>query len=373
MKLCTQLYSAAFVLFLTSCFPKENKVVQEIKPNTVIENVMIGKPASETSKVVAYLTKEQREAIYFAASLEREALKLITKNNFYDKGTLFSVLSYIVESDAGNKKMFPANMDCSRFRIEKKNAELFIYKTCQKPETLVLKIKQQLDGAELQVEFIASEWPSVLGTSVALTNSDITCQLLIREKRLQSMNCQSWSYLVSENNLSATEIKLKIFAFERKNSLQFQLKGGFFKDLVENKKIAIMIPIEGQIKVIGKEIEVIDDFAEKPKVELKDEPKKLKPFIIGGPDGQKENSQEIRNREEASKESAKEKREKNDEEGRAHYQNESREEIERKQNEQKAAEQKIHDEEIRQSIQSDETNGGVPKSDGVPETKNRSR
>lgn len=362
----TFFYSMLFILFLTGCFKKEAPFAPEMHPVKNVQSAKIKSQANEKNKIdKGHLTKEQREAIYFAASLEREALKLITKDSYYDKGTLFSALSFIVEADAGIKKIFPSNMDCSRFRSEKKDSKISFYKVCQKPESLAMEVKVLMGGSELEIEFKTTEWASVMGSSVALTNPNVRCQLSIRDKRLQTMSCQNWAYLVTENQLSATEVKLRTFAFDRKNELQFHLKGGFFKDLVENKKIAILVPLNGQIKVIEKEIEVIDDFAEKPKIlETKVQDQVLKPIIIGGPNGQKEKvAEESQAHPQNSQGQSEDQSEKQ-----INYESETREEIERKE-----ADEKRREEEIRQNVESDESNGGVPKNNGVPETPNRSR
>ncbi len=58
-------------------------------------------------------------------------------------------------------------------------------------------------------------------------------------------------------------VKAKVFLLERDAPKQFVIKGGFFKELIENKKIDIEVPLEGKIKIIEKEIRVIDEFAEK--------------------------------------------------------------------------------------------------------------
>lgn len=209
-------------------------------------------------------SKELKESLHFASSLERESLRLIAKNNSFEPTTLFSVLSYAFEVASGTKKSPPRNIDCSRFQIEKgQPGELKILKVCQKPHVLVAIVQSRLEETEIEVTFKAKEWASVVGLSVTLTNPDISCQLRLKEKKLNTMSCEHWAYFLSASDASATQIHLKTMSFRRDQELQLKLSGGFFHDLIERKKIEISVPLEGKIKLIEKEIEVKDDFADK--------------------------------------------------------------------------------------------------------------
>ena len=100
--------TVGLLLFLFGC-TKKDQVAAETKGKTVEKNAAVEfqtalSPVPAKSSI---FSKEMREAIYFSNSLEREALKLILKNNSLQKLTLFSVLSYIVETNAGVKKKHP--------------------------------------------------------------------------------------------------------------------------------------------------------------------------------------------------------------------------------------------------------------------------
>lgn len=261
------------ILVLTSCF-KKDEVVAESKPETSAALREIGpKKDGITQAATAkpgpnqLLTKEQREAIYFSASLEKEALRLMTKNQYADDMSLFSVLSFAVEIAAGIKKNAPNRLDCTRFKFteDRKDKDLIhIHKTCQKPEVLVANIRQTSNGNHLTVTFLIKEWASVVGLSVAVTGSDVICDLQIKNKKLSQLECLNWTKNLVSSATSSEELKLKTFIFNRDQQSQFLVKGGIFKDLVERKKIEMRVPLEGKIKLIEKEIEVIDEFAEKP-------------------------------------------------------------------------------------------------------------
>lgn len=262
-----------FDLFLTlalsSCFAEKNKTsVQETSEKSAslaFENKIV--PVQATPQQL--FRKDQREAIYFSASLEKEALKILTKNPSFDELTLFSVLSYALETSYGVKKSPPSHLDCSRFRFVKqtegsasKPTKVVVFKTCQKPESKIAEIEISKDQANLSIAFLSKEWIPVLGLSATLYGENVRCELEIEKKKLASLRCQNWIRTLGVTNTSAEELRLNTFVFDRKNSHQFVLKGGLYRDLVERKKVEIDVPLEGKIKRFEKEIEVIDQYAE---------------------------------------------------------------------------------------------------------------
>lgn len=261
MKLMTIIF---FVLTLTSCFSrKTSEFVQKNRP--LVVGIESKEKKTGLLSAVAILKKEQREAIYFSASLEKEALKILTKNPAFDELTLFSVLSYSLETLYGVKKTAPSHLDCSRFRFEAEpnNKRIIrIYKICQKPNNLIAEIQLGLDSSQMNILFFSKEWVSILGLSATLSGKNIFCHLKIENKKLENLNCEDWIRTLNVTNTSAEELRLKTFLFERKSPRQFILKGGFFKDLIEHKKIEVYVPLEGKIKRLEKEIEVIDQYAE---------------------------------------------------------------------------------------------------------------
>lgn len=262
------------VLFLTfcgaGCFSEKSKKGSAVQAET---NQMSGLPPTSVPLIKAAATeifrKDQREAIYFSASLEKEALKILTKNSQFDELTLFSVLSYALETSYGVKKTPPSRLDCSRFRFsEDLNTKGFsarkvsVFKTCQRPESLIAEIGISANQSELSITFLSKEWIPVLGLSATLSGANVQCQLRLEKKKLAGLVCENWIRTVGVTNVSAEELRLKTFVFDRSNAHQFVLKGGLYKDLVERKKIEIDVPLEGKIKRFEKEIEVIDQYAD---------------------------------------------------------------------------------------------------------------
>ncbi len=247
-----------FCSLLLACTPrtdhaskKDEDVVKEVtKPTPVIA----AKPQ---------FSKTLREAIYFSNSLEREALKLILKDNTFQKQTLFSVLSYIVETNSGSKKTTPFGLDCGQFLVTSEGRLIKIFKACEKPAIEIARIQTIEEENLYEVEFLIKDWANVVGLPVTLTSDNLRCQLRVREKKLYGLKCDNWSYLTQSDQLSSTIVKAREFVFQRDAKKQFVIKGGFFKELVEYKKLDIMVPLEGKIKIFEKELQVIDEFANK--------------------------------------------------------------------------------------------------------------
>lgn len=261
--------STSCVMFLMLCLgtacPRSEPGVQVDEP-LVPPAKVVSADKIRAQKEKTLFSKELKESLHFAASLERESLRLIAKNNSFDAPTLFSVLSYAFEVASGTKKSAPRSIDCGRFQIEKGDiGQLNILKICERPYVIVATVQSKQEDAEIKVNFTTKEWASVVGLSVTLTNPNISCQLSLKEKKLNSMICENWAYFLSSNDASATEVRLKTMSFHRDQPLQLKLAGGFYHDLVERKKIDITVPLEGKIKLIEKEIEVKDDFADRIK------------------------------------------------------------------------------------------------------------
>lgn len=283
------------LVIISACTPKQTESVSPVVIDTELTpktQILVIKPKQPD------FNKILREAIYFSSSLEREALKLILNNNSLQKQSLFSVLSYIVEINTGAKKSTPFGLDCGKFEVRREQKVIKIFKSCVKPIVEVAKINIISEDSIYDVEFMIKEWANVVGLPVALTSDNIRCQLAVKNQKLYRLNCNDWSYLTEESQASSTVIKAKYFLFQRDAQKQFVIKGGFFKELIENKKVDIVVPLEGKIKIIEKEIKVIDDFAKiiqqdiesGKKNEEKEEPKKETSNEISKETGQ-ENSE----------------------------------------------------------------------------------
>ncbi len=354
------------VLLLTACFKKTEAPSQAVNDESLMPKISttgsVLPGVSKASVKEKLLIKPQRESIYFAASLEKEALKLLLKNPSFDELTLFSVLSYAVEANAGIKKMAPSRLDCSRFVLELNPdniREIKVFKTCQKPSVLLaiidrgLSVQDQSSRQDIKVTFFIKEWAQVVGLSVLLAAKDPVCSITIEDKKLQRFKCENWSRSVTILNTSAEEIRLTTFKFERTQKNQFVLKGGRYKDLIERAQFNIEVPLEGKIVRWEKEIEVIDEFADRlepvqaelaQQLPQKPVPTPAKPLQING---EKNDSEEIPSQQTSQENPGQTNEEKNQVNNQAEIQLGIKAE--------KQADQ---------SGQDDGTNGGIPPSTG---------
>ena len=255
---CTKI-PANFVLF--------DKIKDEKKIDLASEKVIIDFKnkdvlKKETLKKESDFSKVLREALYFSSSLEREALKLISKNNSLQKMTLFSILSYVAEIKSGVKKATPFGLDCSKFDIKRERSFIKISKLCTKPAVQVAQIKILEEDKLYDVEFFIKEWERVVGMSVTLTGDNMLCNIKIKDKKLYTLKCDNWSYQMESGRASVTVIKTNEFLFQRDAQKQFVIRGGFFKEMMENKKIDISVPLHGKIKIFEKEIKIMDQYAD---------------------------------------------------------------------------------------------------------------
>ncbi len=184
----------AIFLLITACH-KRPPVVETSEPAALA----VKKPEKQSD-----FSKLLRESIYFANSLEREALRLITKDTSLQRLTLFSVLSFVVETSSGAKKSTPLGLDCGTFTVKKVGQDISILKACSKPFSEMAHIQIVSEGeksAEYAVDFTINEWAGILGLAVTLTGSNVRCQLSVKDSRLSRMNCDNWSFFISESHL----------------------------------------------------------------------------------------------------------------------------------------------------------------------------
>jgi hypothetical protein len=278
------------ILLVAACHKTEEKketVSVEDSQQKQTEIAPLKKPVEIKPKV----TKSLREAVYFSASLEREALKLLLKDNSFQRNTLFSVLSFILETSSGVRKSTPLGLDCGKFELQFQKDQLGIEKACQKPVREVARITTLTPDREYEILFKSNEWGRVLGQTAVLTGSDIKCRLSLVEQKLTMLNCENWYYQESENQLSATVIKTTEFLFQRNAEKQFVIRGGFYKELIENKKIDIVVPLEGKIKIIEKEIKVIDEFEDQKDGVINEKKERIEIKPADQKDGEKNNEE----------------------------------------------------------------------------------
>lgn len=283
MRLVCLLY---ILIIATACHKKsaENAdVSHKAQPSTS----QTAQPAKKIEPEIK-MSKVFRESVFFAKSLEREALKLILKDNSVQKHTLFSVMSYAIETYSGSKKSAPLGLDCSKFEFKFFQPKtIVVSKSCFRPAVEIATITVNTEDRDYEFKFKINAWGSVIGDSAAFTGSDIVCRLRIVDQKLNHMRCENWTHQVSQEQTSVTVVKTDEFLFQRHAEKQFVIRGGFYRELILNRKIDIEIPIEGRIKVIEKEIKVVDDFQQFKDGVFHEQNEKKEPIEIGGKESPK--------------------------------------------------------------------------------------
>lgn len=259
--------SLLFIL-LASCTSKKevNKPVPDVTP-AVIENKELE------------ILKSQAQILRFAASIEREILKTI-RSDINISMTQFEVISVIYDQKIGTKKNF-SNIDCKLYKTVAQGQHTEIVKQCQKPESKVANLDFSQRN-QITITFDTSEWSGIVGATVAMTAPKRQCVLNYENKKLIRFSCENTVLQLAEQN-DIEELRLAEFIFDQNAKDQVHVVGGFFKNLIEHRKLKLNIPFDGKIKIIEKELKVRDDFA------IQNEINKTK-TDNGDINGQKENS-----------------------------------------------------------------------------------
>jgi hypothetical protein len=202
--------------------------------------------------------KQIASSIRFVASVEREILKII-RPGLTMANTQFEILNLVFDQRLGTKKNF-GNIDCKLYNIQKKLDGFEIYKLCQKPSALIATISMK-DNNLITIQFLTKEWTSIVGQSVALISPDRICKISLESEKVYKMTCEHTAFVVGTNP-DIQELRLVEFVFDQKANQQVQVSGGYYKNLIEHRKIKLNIPFDGKIKIIEKELKIHDDFVD---------------------------------------------------------------------------------------------------------------
>lgn len=287
------------VLFLWGCpmknefsmKPDINPAQDELRKISLTEsstgssgvNTALGSANSKT-QVLSTLTEPQKKelrknifkvfynSLKFVASLETEVFKLVypqSENRIWP----LDVLAYAASKEAG-LKITLKNYDCQRLEWVEKDEKLLLQKQCSKPPLTLAQVtpiflNKVQEPLYYTIEFMNENWENILGPSAQLQAENRECTVVVVRGQVTSYNCKNTFFSTELGGLNLQEIRLPTFAFKRNSegsSLQdiemVQVKGAFYKDLIEVKKISLTIPLTGKIKIIEKELKVRDDFAD---------------------------------------------------------------------------------------------------------------
>ena len=249
------------------------------------------------------------EALFSAAMIEAEIFKLI-RPEFEQRTTPFQVISAAFDIASGQPTKFKLS-DCKLWKTKKLNESRVEYlQNCVSPGSDFFSIEKKTEET-WKILFKSSQWGAYLGPAVALTAADRDCLLQTKEGRLQIFECQNTVLGYQPENSATAVYELRLSQFQVRVGAQnpVEITGGFFKDLVEYRKLSMIVPKEGKIKITEKALKVRDDFAhllkdqstevvEAPAASLDNSPKEGQVQNENQKENQKENNDEARSFEE---------------------------------------------------------------------------
>ncbi len=252
-----------FIMLFSGACTKNKIVDTENKPDSYrnkaknLSNLNIPVASVDSDKIKKI--KSMAYGLRFSASLEREILKTI-RPQLSLLMTQFEVISTILDQNSGIKKNFAA-IDCKLYSIQQTENVLQIFQQCLKPKILLAEIDFIIPNQN-KIRFFTKEWGSIVGPSVALTAKDRECLLILdaTNDKVKRLSCENTNYVVDTEQVQ--ELRLSEFVFDQAATEQVHVVGGFYKNLVEHRKLKLSIPFDGKIKIIEKELKVRDDFVE---------------------------------------------------------------------------------------------------------------
>ncbi len=260
----------ALVLGFTSCTKKTGVVSEEKQPEAAIASLsatqqdLSQKPVQNNK---FQIENEFLDYLRFSGSVEIEIFKIVD-SKFKSTQKIPSqlmILSQLLDSKF-NKKVAsraPIFYNCYKTAVQNiSDSEVEVLRTCEKKGQIIARVKRNNPNS-FQINFIQSEWQSVIGDSAMLNLKDKICQFVISNKKVHEISCDN-TLITIGTGAQLEEIKLHNFKFNRDAKNQIVVSGGRFKDFLERSKINILVPDDGKIKFKEEELSVRDDYAEPP-------------------------------------------------------------------------------------------------------------
>lgn len=269
---------------LFSCTKKDLPQKKEDVVNQVNQPVItINTPLKSASEVEKAREKNIAANLKFIGSLEKEVLKLLLQDRSPEVNQ-FEVLAFGFDKLNGVKTGFLPGFGCQKIAVKNAPKKFDIFSECTKPAKKLAEISEDVSNPNrLTVVFLTSNWKVILGNAAGI-NPERTCEFTLKENKVQAFECKDtvFSPRITGLDINLHELKIRKYVFNRNQSDELVVEGGQYKDLVENKKINLTVPMAGKISIIEKELKVKDDFAdmqnkllgiEEQKQEKKDEEK----------------------------------------------------------------------------------------------------
>lgn len=262
MKISRLLFGLMFILNMTSCTSKKEEVspiqLENHDKNLTPSQTIVLKPVDESVVKI----KNQAQVFRFLASLENEILKLIIPASLPSVNQ-FDVLSYAFDLQAQIKRPSLKSYECQKIKLKGAEKKITIVSECEKPFKTLAEIDVLTEKLYV-IRFINASWSSVVGLSATLQTDPRECVVKLKANRPLEMECTNTTYtLKADSHLQ--DLRIKKYSYkskkETKDSNEVAIEAAIYKDFIEIKKIKMTVPFFGQIKIIEKEIEVKDDYA----------------------------------------------------------------------------------------------------------------
>ncbi len=262
MKISRLLFGLMFIVNMTSCTSKKEEVslaqIEDHDKNLTVSQTIVSKAVDESMVKV----KNQAQVFRFLASLESEILKLIIPASLPPVNQ-FDVLSYAFDSQALIKRPSLKSYECQKIKLKVAEKKIAVVSECEKPFKTLAEIDVLTEKLYV-IRFINASWASVVGISATLQAEPRECVVKLKANQPLEMECTNTTYTLNADS-HLQDLRIKKYSYkskkENKDSNEVAVEAAIYKDLIEIKKIKMTVPFSGQIKIIEKEIEVKDDFA----------------------------------------------------------------------------------------------------------------
>lgn len=245
--------------FLASCVKKDPPLKkEEIASEPAINFKAPLKGGLETEKT---FDKILASNLKFLSSLENEVLKILLQDQRPEVNQ-FEVIAFGFDKYNGVKTGVLQGFGCQKIAVRSVRKKFEVYSECTKPAKKLADISEDIDQKNhFSIVFLTSNWKVILGNAAGL-NPERVCSFTLKDNKVQSLNCKNtvFSPRTTGLDINLLEFKIRKYVFSRNQSEELFIEGGQYKDLIENKKISLTVPMSGRISVIEKELKVKDDF-----------------------------------------------------------------------------------------------------------------
>ena len=261
------------LIFITTCItltfwvgctkkelPSSKKEDAVVDVPTTIVNTPPLKAGPEAEKAYARMLGAN---LKFLGSLEKEVLKLLLEGSSPEVNQ-FEVLSFGFDKFNGAKTGFLQGFGCQKIAVRAAPKKFEVYSECTKPAKKLADITEDSSNKNhLTIVFLTSNWKVILGNAAGI-NPERTCEVIFKDNKVQSLDCKDtvFSPRFTGVDINLYELKIRKYLFNRNQANELVIEGGQYKDLIENKKISMTVPMSGKISIIEKELKVKDDFAD---------------------------------------------------------------------------------------------------------------